>query len=315
MSGSLRNMINEVMFTSEQLASSSEQLTASSEQTSIATETITESIQQVANGAEQSTKSVQESSMALEEVTRGIQSIAENATVVSEVSIQAVEKAKEGGLFVDNTVKQINAINESVQVSGEAIKTLEHRSQEIEKITNVINDIANQTNLLALNAAIEAARAGEHGKGFAVVADEVRKLAEQSQQSSSQISALIKTIQEEMDKSNKSIEQVSVDVQEGLAVVNQTRENFNGILDFMGRLTDQTNDMAATSEQISASTQEVSGTVFGIITISEETSMHSQSVAASAEEQLASMEEIAASASALSNLAEDLKDLITRFKV
>ncbi|MGS2779456.1 methyl-accepting chemotaxis protein [Robertmurraya sp. GLU-23] len=315
MSGSLKDMMNEVISTSELLASSSEELTASSEQTSKATETITESIQQVADGAEQSTSSVQESAIALEEVTKGIQSIADNASIVSEVSVHATEKAKEGGLFVDKTVNQINEINHSVVASGEVIKTLEHRSQEIEKITNVITAIANQTNLLALNAAIEAARAGEHGKGFAVVADEVRKLAEQSQQSSSQISALIKTIQEDMTQSSQSIEQVSVDVKEGLMIVNQTKETFKEILEFMANLTGQINDMAATSEEISASTQEVSATVSGIIHISEQTSMHSQNVAASAEEQLASMEEIATSASALSNLADDLKVLIGKFKV
>lgn len=315
MAGSLKDMMNEVISTSELLASSSEELTASAEQTSKATETITDSIQQVADGAEQSTSSVQESAIALEEVTKGIQSIADNASSVSEVSVQATEKAKEGGLFVDKTVNQINEINHSVVASGEVIKTLEHRSQEIEKITNVITAIANQTNLLALNAAIEAARAGEHGKGFAVVADEVRKLAEQSQQSSSQISALIKTIQEDMTQSSQSIEQVSVDVKEGLMIVNQTKETFKEILEFMANLTGQINDMAATSEEISASTQEVSATVSGIIHISEQTSMHSQNVAASAEEQLASMEEIATSASALSNLADDLKVLIGKFKV
>lgn len=110
-------------------------------------------------------------------------------------------------------------------------------------------------------------------------------------------------------------EKLNVDVKEGLAIVNQTKETFKEIIEFMSNLTGQINDMAATSEEISASTQEVYATVSGIINISEQTSMHSQNVAASAEEQLASMEEIATSASALSNLADDLKVLIGKFKV
>lgn len=315
MAEKLQVMVNEVIQTSERLAASSEELTASSEETSKATEIITESIQQVADGAEQATTSVQESALALDEVTKGIQSIADNAVVISDVSKNATEKAKEGGGFVDKTVNQINEINRSVTASGKVMKNLENRSQEIEEITKVITGIADQTNLLALNAAIEAARAGEHGKGFAVVADEVRKLAEQSQQSSSQISALIKTIQEDMIQSNQSIEKVNTDVKEGLAVVNQTKDNFKEIYQFMEKMTELTNDMASTSEQISASTQQVSSTVSGIINISDQTSMHSQNVAASAEEQLASMEEIAASASDLSDLAESLQELISRFKV
>jgi len=315
MAGNLKSMFNEVIMSTERLASSSEELTASAEETSKATETITESIQQVADGAEQSTTSVQESSFALEEVSKGIQSIADNAIVISDVSKNATEKAKQGSFFVDKTVNQINEINRSVAVSGEVMQNLDNRSQEIEKITKVITDIADQTNLLALNAAIEAARAGEHGKGFAVVADEVRKLAEQSQESSSQISVLIKTIQEDMMQSNRSIEKVNTDVKEGLAVVNQTKDNFQEIYQFMEKMAVLTDDMAATSEQISASTQQVSATVSGIINISEHSSMHSQNVAASAEEQLASMEEIAASASDLSNLAENLQELISRFRI
>jgi methyl-accepting chemotaxis protein len=315
MKENLRNMIYEVLQTSEQVAASSEELTAGAEQTSKATEQITEAIQQVASGAESQTVHVEESAKSLEEITIGIQHIAENSSSIAESGTQLTEKAKQGGEYVEKTAQQIHAIHQSVDISGEVMNLLDKRSQEIEEITKVITDIANQTNLLALNAAIEAARAGEHGKGFAVVADEVRKLAEQSQQSATQISELIKDIQADMVRSTDSINQVKVDVQDGLGIVEKTQASFNEILDSMEKIGVQIDEMAATAEQMSAGAQEVSATVTGITTISRETSMHSQSVAASTEEQLASMEEITASANALSKMAMNLQELMSKFKV
>ncbi|WP_251548876.1 methyl-accepting chemotaxis protein [Neobacillus muris] len=315
MSANLKNMLNEVRTTSEVVASSSEQLTASAQESSKATEFIAGSIQQVASGAENSTSSLQESALALKEVTVGVQSIAENASVITQVSSLATEKAKEGEVFVEKTVEQINAIKRSVNNSGEVINILGKRSLEIGEISRVISGIAEQTNLLALNAAIEAARAGEHGRGFAVVADEVRKLAEQSQQSSLQITGLINDIQQEMGHTHDSIEQVSVSVNDGLTIVQQTEQSFREIFQFMDKLNAQIVEMAATTEEISASVQQVSSKTTSIASISNEASMHSQSVAASAEEQLASMEEIAAATNLLSKQADELQQLINKFKV
>lgn len=311
----LRTMMKEVLHTAEMVAASSEELTASSEQTSRATEEITMSIQGIAEGAETSTASLEESSTGLEEVTLGIQNIAESSNTISESGSLATSQAKAGGEFVEKTVQQIQAINQSVNESGEAIKSLDKRSQEIGEITKVITEIANQTNLLALNAAIEAARAGEHGKGFAVVADEVRKLAEQSQQSSTQISELIKEIQVDMSRSNNSIEQVKTDVNEGLTIVGKTEKSFKVILDSLNNVSIQIDEMAATAEQMSASAQEVSANVASSASVSREASMNSQSVAASTEEQLASMEEISSASSGLSQMAMNLQELISKFKL
>nr|WP_083954032.1 methyl-accepting chemotaxis protein [Cytobacillus eiseniae] len=315
MANNLRQMMDEVNVSSEHVAASSDELTASAEQISQATELITETIQHVAKGAEHSTISVQESAIALEEVSKGVQSIAEAASFMSEASAQATEKANDGGKFVDKTVQQINAISHSVDESGRVLQSLEQRSKEIGEITKVISGIADQTNLLALNAAIEAARAGEHGKGFAVVADEVRKLAEQSQQSSSQISSLIIEIQQDMMHSNKSVEQVMSDVMAGLEIVKKTEDSFGEILEFTENLAERIHDLAATAEEVSASVEEVSATVSSITDISSGTSRYSQEVASSAEEQLASMKEVSLSAQSLSTLALDLQSLISKFKV
>lgn len=312
---SLRNLMQDVSNTSQQVAASSEELTASAEQTSRATEEITSAIQTIAESAEDSTVSLEESSAGLEEVTVGIQNIADNSNTIAEASSHATEQAKMGGEFVGKTAQQIQAIDQSVNESGEAIRSLDKRSQEIGKISEVIIGIANQTNLLALNAAIEAARAGEHGKGFAVVADEVRKLAEQSQQSSTQISTLISEIQVDMVRSNNSINQVKSDVQEGLEIVEKTEESFILILDSLDKVGMQIDDMAATAEQMSASAQEVSANVTSSTSMSRDSSGNAQSVAAATEEQLASMEEISSASTNLSEMAMDLQETVSKFKI
>ncbi|MEB1808614.1 MAG: methyl-accepting chemotaxis protein [Bacillaceae bacterium] len=315
MKDNLSEMIEQVIETSQQVAASSQQLTAGAEQTSKATEQITESIQSVADGADGQTVSVDESARAMEEVSAGINTIAENASSIAEAGSHASKRAKQGGQYVGQTVQQMNTIHASVNESSDVIKLLEKRSQQIGDITKVITDIANQTNLLALNAAIEAARAGEHGKGFAVVADEVRKLAEQSQQSSTQISSLITEIQNDMSLSNEAMNQVKEDVKAGLGITERTEESFKEILRSMADMGEQIDEMAATAEQMSASAEEVSATVTGISSISRETSMHTQQVAASTEEQLASMEEILASSNSLSEMAMNLQELVSKFKI
>ncbi|PLR99051.1 methyl-accepting chemotaxis protein [Bacillus sp. T33-2] len=311
----MTQLILQVKTSAEQVAASSEELTASSQETSRATEEITQSIQKVAAGSEQSTENLEDSSKSLEEVSAGIQMIAENSSSIAESGLHTTELAKQGGHFVEETVNQINLINKSVNETGEVIRLLDRRSQEIGDITNVISDIANQTNLLALNAAIEAARAGEHGKGFAVVADEVRKLAEQSQLSSTQISNLIKEIQKDMNLSNDSMEQVKKDVQGGLGIIGKTQHNFEEILSSMENMSGKIDEMAATAQQMSAGAQEVSATVTGITAISKQSSMASQGVAAATEEQLASMEEISASANHLSEMASHLQEIVGEFKI
>ena len=312
---SLRKLMQEVMNMSKHVAASSEDLTASAEQTSQATGEITTAIQRIAEGAEASTTSLEVSSKSLEEVTLGVQNIAENSNLIAEAGTQASTQAKMGGEFVEKTVQQIHAINDSVNESDNTIRSLDRRSQEIGEITKVITEIANQTDLLALNAAIEAARAGEHGKGFAVVAEEVRKLAEQSQQSSIQISTLISEIQVDMARSNASMDQVKSDVKEGLSIVEKTEESFNLILNALEKVGIQIDDMAATAEQISASAQEVSANVSSSASLSRASSTNAQSVAASTEEQLAFMEEISAAANNLSNMSMDLQGLVSKFKL
>ncbi|WP_456277342.1 methyl-accepting chemotaxis protein [Bacillus sp. AK128] len=315
MTNNLSEMIGSIANNADQVAASAEQLNASAEQSSRATETISASIQEIASGADVTTRKMDKNSTALQEVLEGVVRISESASVVSELSRQTNAEAEDGGKIVSENLKQMKFIHESVNRSNQVIGTLSERSKEIGEILNVITAIAEQTNLLALNAAIEAARAGEHGKGFAVVADEVRKLAEQSKQSTQNIGNLVTLIQKDTSESVKIMSEVMNNAENGVKVSEQTSAKFNVILESTRNITPQVEEVTATVEEISASIQEVSASANEIASLSQSNTTSSEEVAASAEEQLASMEEITASAQALASMSEELQVLVSRFKL
>ncbi|WP_421616983.1 methyl-accepting chemotaxis protein [Brevibacillus sp. TJ4] len=315
MQQNLRETIQQVIHMSGQVAASAGQISSGTEESKHATQQITASMQEVANSAQSQATMVAESEKALEEVSHGIQNIAESSTLAAEKGTDATNHARQGGQFVEQTAQQIQAIYHSVKESGEAIQALDYRSKEIGEISTLINEIANQTNLLALNAAIEAARAGEHGRGFAVVADEVRKLAEQSQQSSARISQLIQEVQLDIIRSTDSINRVADDVQSGLEVISLTQHSFREILSSMERIGEQITDVAATAQQMSASVEEVTASVSGITSISEDTLQMMQNVSDSTEKQLATAEDISLASSRLSEMAANLEKQVNKFHI
>lgn len=311
----IKEMLSEVSSHSLNVASTSEQLMASAEQTSKATEMITASMQEVAGGAETQVQSSDEAARAMGEMAEGIQKIAESASAVSESSLIVSNKTQQGNEMIQNTVKQMESIRDSVDHSAHLFVTLDEQSQEIGKIIDVISGISTQTNLLALNAAIEAARAGEHGRGFAVVAGEVRKLAEQTLRAADQVSSMIGMIQSEMQRAVTSIQQGKREVHEGTKAVQLTGELFHDILTQMEQVADQVQEVSSASEQMSASSEQITATVEQLARIAHNASGNAQSVAAASEEQLASMEEITSSADSLSKLVQEMHDLIGKFKI
>ncbi|WP_167569086.1 methyl-accepting chemotaxis protein [Brevibacillus migulae] len=311
----LRHLIQQVGNNSEQVAASAEQLNASADQTSKATEQIASTAQELAAGSEQQVQNITDSSQSVKEMSMGIQRIASNAQHVSEVASQAAEIAQNGNQSIHMAIQQMNAIQQTILGLADVVKGLGIRSGEIGTITSAITGIAGQTNLLALNAAIEAARAGEHGRGFAVVADEVRKLAEDASGSARQITALIQDIQAETSKAVESMEQGTKEVQEGIYVVNNARLSFTQINQFVNEVAKQIKEVSTATQTLSVHTQKVVASMDEINELSSATAYGTQSISAGTEEQLASMEEISASANALSKMAEELQELISTFKV
>ena len=206
-------------------------------------------------------------------------------------------------------------IEDSVTNSAQVVTKLGERSKEIGQIVDTISGIAAQTNLLALNAAIEAARAGEQGRGFAVVADEVRKLAEQSQDAAKQISELISEIQGETDKAVRAMAEGTEEVKIGATVVNTAGATFEEIAQVVTDVAEQVREISAVMQELAGSSQQIVLSVREINKLCQDSSGEAQSVSAATEEQTASMEEIASASQSLSRLAQDLQTEISKFRI
>lgn len=311
----IAKLVKEVADMAENVSASSEELLASAEETSKTILSIAETTGEIAVGSEKTSSqmdlslkkmsTLEEAAILLNEYTDKVKQAAENMKTA----------AREGGESVKNSSFKIMSIEETMAKTSKTVQILGEKSQEITKMINTITGISEQTNLLALNAAIEAARAGEHGRGFAVVADEVRKLAEESQEAAKEVTAIVHSIQDEV---STVIEQNKEGVQAviaGVEISNETNTSLERILQQTNGTTDIISEMIAQITETLHLSRDVAASFATVSEISDLTAMNTERTASASEEGSAAMEEVTASASELSKQAENLRNLVSNFNI
>lgn len=291
----MKNSLNELLNTTMgNVSSSSLQVASASEELSMTVVSIAERLTD-------QTKRVSQIATASEEMSQTVLDIARSTNRIADSATETSTLAKEGEEIVGRSIAEVKEIAETVDMSAEIVRILGDRSGRIGDIVNVIEDIADQTNLLALNAAIEAARAGEHGRGFAVVADEVRKLAERSVKSTSEIRDMIKSTQDEVFKAIDAMENASSKVSAGVELSAKTGQALSVIVA-------KVSDLQLNVQQIASATEEMS-------TTSGEISKDIEAVAAVSQESSDGVSEIERASTELSRLSSDLKSVVENFKL
>lgn len=315
MGNQLRKIVQDIHHASDTMSKQSSDLLSSSKELKEGSNQIAATMQELSAGAESQANSASELSEAMGMYMDKIYQIHRNGKEMFDKSREVLELTDNGSKLMNQSKKLFDYMFTGMQSNMKKIKKLDERSKQISKLVEVIQSIADQTNLLALNAAIEAARAGEHGKGFAVVADEVRKLAEQVSSSVVDIQKIVEEVHSETNKVTKSFELGFQQVESGMDSMNETSAAFQQIKETIKEISERINNAQNDLTDMLSTSESINDSISNIASISEEAAAGIEQTSASAATANGSAATIASHAESMSNLAGDLQSLVKRFQV
>ena len=311
----LKDMIHNIAQASDLINTSSKELTQSANEVNMGAEQVAITMHELASGAEGQAHHSNELTSLMERFTTDLQETNQHGAHIHQSSVEVLALTNEGSQLMTSSNSQMVKIDSIVQNAVEKVKNLDAQAQEISKLVVVIKDIADQTNLLALNAAIEAARAGEQGKGFAVVADEVRKLAEQVAFSVNDITSIVTNIQQDFDVVTTSLEDGYQEVKEGTNQIKATSETFNTISYSINDVVESVKLISTNLSKVTEDGRKMNNSIQEIAAVAEESAAGVEQTTATTEETSSSMDAMAGKSAQLSELALQLKALIAQFKL
>ena len=311
----LRQLVSHIRTASGQVSESVNTLTSSALEMNATTEEVAKALEQISHGAETQAEMAGKSSTLIHELAVSVELVAKRARESAQSARDTSTTAQQGTDLAKQTMEMMKDFLETTEYTGQQFAELNGKLRQVWKIADIIVEIARQTNMLALNASIEAVRAGEYGKGFAVVSEEVRKLADGTSKSAAEIIDLVALIKEDSQKVRETFATTSRQINEGKKKIDSTAGVFLSIVQTVQDTERKANSIADLSSMQTESTQKVVKAIDEITKVAEDNAASTEQVSAATEEQSAAMQEMAAASRELSTLAGDLLKTVERFKV